>query len=219
VSENELRQAVVNAARAMSASGLSRGTSGNVSARVPGGMLITPSAVPYHQLQPDDLIHLDLEGTVQRPSAGKRATLDRRPSTEWRMHARILAARPEVSAILHAHPTHSTALACLRKEIPAFHYMVAVAGGDSIRCAPYATFGTAELAEHALAALEARQACLLANHGMLALGDTPARALALAQEVETLAAQYCLALQLGEPAILDDRQMADVLDRFAAYGR
>ncbi|CAN0130019.1 unnamed protein product, partial [Phaeothamnion confervicola] len=134
-------------------------------------------------------------------------------------HVAIYTARTDVNAIVHTHSLHATALACAHREIPAFHYMVAVAGGDSIRCAPYATFGTDELAHHALAALEGRHACLLANHGQIALGETPSRALAMAHEVETLAGQYAATLLVGEPYILDTDEMARVLEKFKTYGQ
>lgn len=208
--QSELRELVVEAARAMNTRGLNRGTSGNVSVRVPEGMLITPSALPYEAMGTDDLVVMRLDGEVLTGA---------RPSTEWRLHAGILARRPEVGSVLHAHPEFCTTLACLRRGIPAVHYMVAVAGGDSVPCAPYAPFGSLELAELALAALEDRTACLLANHGLVALGATPADALALAVEVESLAAVYWRALQAGEPAILSAEEMAEVRARFEDYRR
>lgn len=207
--ESELRAVVVDTARAMNRSGLNRGTSGNISVRVPDGMLITPSAVPYEEMGPGHLIRMRLDGTVLDGA--------KKPSTEWRLHAGILARRPDVESVLHAHPEFATTLACLGMEIPAVHYMVAAAGGTTIRCAPYATFGTPELADLALAALEDRTACLLANHGLVALGASPGAALDLAVEVEALAAVYWRALQVGEPVILSDEQMADVLRRFEDY--
>ncbi len=207
----DLRAEIVEGARAMTARGLTRGTSGNLSARVPDGMLLTPSAVPAAELSMGDILHLDEEGRVLEG--------DGRPSTEWRLHGDVLRSRPEVGAVLHAHPPFCTTLACLRREIPAFHYMVAVAGGDSIRCAPYATFGTRELAELAVASLEGRLACLLANHGMLALGDSPLHALERAVEVEALAGMYWRALQVGEPALLSAEEMAAVHEAFADYRR
>jgi L-fuculose-phosphate aldolase len=210
VRHEALRYALLDAARAMHQRGLSQGTSGNLSARAPEGMLITPSAVPYDDLTPEDMVLMDLDGQVLEGG-------DRKPSSEWRMHAALLAARPDAGAVLHAHPMFCTTLACLRRDIPPFHYMIAVAGGDSIRCAPYATFGTPELAGHAVTALEDRRACLLANHGMVALGETPAAALALAAEVETLAAQYWRALQVGEPVLLSAEEMAEVRERFGSY--
>jgi L-fuculose-phosphate aldolase len=212
MSHGASRAAVVDAARSMHARGLGQGTAGNLSARVPEGMVITPSAVPYEALRPEDVVLMDLDGRILE-STGLA------PSTEWRLHAQLLSARPELDAVLHAHPMFCTTLACLRRDIPPFHYMVAVAGGDSIRCAPYATFGTPELAGHAVTALEDRRACLLANHGMVAMAGSPAAALALAMEVETLAAQYWRTLQVGEPTLLSADEMAEALARFATYGR
>jgi L-fuculose-phosphate aldolase len=205
-----LRAELVETARAMNQRGLNQGTSGNLSARVPDGMLITPSAVPYDVMTPADIVRIDLQGRVLEPGP-------RPPSTEWRLHAAILAARPDVDAILHAHAMFATTLACLRRPIPAFHYMVAVAGGDSIPCAPYAVFGSPELAEHAVRALADRDACLLANHGMVAVGSSPRAALDLAIEVETLAAQYWRALQVGEPVLLSDAEMVEVVEGFGRY--
>lgn len=172
-------------------------------------MLITPSAVPYEAMGPGDLIRLGLDGQVLE-GAGK-------PSTEWRIHAALYAARPDAACVLHAHPEFCTTLACLRKEIPAVHYMVAVAGGRSIRCAPYATFGTPALADGVLEALEDRTACLMANHGLVVLGSSPGDALDRAIEVEALAAVYWRALQAGEPVILSDVEMADVMAAFRSY--
>lgn len=211
MSERALRRDLIDAARAMNERGLNRGTSGNLSARVPEGFLITPSAVPYHRIGPDDLVRMDLDGAILEGT--------RKPSTEWRLHAALLRDRPDAGAVLHAHPPFSTALACLRRDIPAFHYMVAIAGGSSIRCAPYATFGTAELATLAREALEERRACLLANHGMVALHDSPAAVLDLAAEVETLAEQYWRALQVGQPVLLSDEEMRRAMDAFADYRR
>ncbi len=205
-----LREEIVDIARGMNARGLNQGTSGNVSARVAEGMLITPSAVPYATMEPEDIVLMGLDGEVETGS--------RRPSTEWRMHAGVLRARPEVRAVLHAHAPACTALACLGREIPAFHYMVAVAGGTTIRCAPYATFGTAELAARAVEALDGRTACLLAHHGMLAVGKTPRAALELAAEVEALAETYRRALAVGEPEVLSDEEMERVLEAFRGYG-
>jgi L-fuculose-phosphate aldolase len=212
-----LRRDLAETARAMSRRGLSQGTSGNLSVRVAEGLLITPSAVPYDAMVPDSLVLLDRQGQVLDPAGQVLTPAGHRPSTEWRLHSAILAARPEVSAVVHTHSMFCTTLACLRMEIPAFHYMVAVAGGESIRCAPYATFGTAALADQALAALEGRRACLLANHGMVALGPTPGNALALAVEVETLAEQYWRVLQVGQPALLSADEMADALAAFSDY--
>jgi L-fuculose-phosphate aldolase len=206
-SETELRQQLVTVARRMNASGLNQGTSGNLSVRIPGGLLITPSSLPYELMQPEDLVALDLAGSSRDDAA-------RRPSSEWRLHADILAGRPEIAAVLHCHSIHATALACHGRPIPPFHYMTAVAGGDDIRCAPYATFGTAELSELAVAALVDRWACLLGQHGQVALGASLDQALRIAIEVETLAQMYLQALQLGEPPLLSPEQMAAVHHQF-----
>lgn len=211
MSEIALRKAIIAVANEMSQSGLSPGKSGNVSARCGAQILITPTGVPYADLKPRDIVALDAHGKVV---AG--ALL---PSSEWHFHVAIYAARPDAGAIVHTHSRFATALACTGREIPAFHYMVAVAGGDSIRCAPYATFGTEALAEHAVAALAGRKACLLANHGQIALGDSPARALTMAQEVETLASHYVAALQIDQPVILDTDEMRVVLEKFRTYGQ
>ncbi len=174
MSEQHLRQELVAVARRMNASGINQGTSGNLSLRIPGGLLITPSSLPYEQMEPADLVAIDLQGRPlpdATPAGGTvSAPVLRRPSSEWRLHADILASRPELQAVLHCHSVHATALACHGRDIPPFHYMTAVAGGDEIRCAPYATFGTAELSQLAVEALGDRLACLLAQHGQVALG-------------------------------------------------
>ena len=206
-----LRRALVETCRQMNACGLNQGRSGNLSARVAGGLLVTPSGLAYAEMTLDDIVFMKMDGSVP---GGQR-----RPSSEWRFHRDILAARPEVGAVLHSHAMFATTLACLGKDIPAFHYMVAVAGGDSIRCAPYATFGTQALSDRALRALSDRKACLLANHGMIALGASVGDAFDLAIEVETLAAQYWRALQVGAPNILSGEEMAVVLKKFETYGR
>lgn len=209
----DLRRRIVETARAMNARGINQGTSGNVGARLsatPARFLVTPTAMSYDTMEPSDVVEIDAGGSA----TGKRA-----PSSEWRMHVGILSARSDVDAVVHTHSIAATALACLNRPIPPFHYMVAVAGGRDIRCAPYATFGTPALAGHALAALDGRRACLLANHGVLALGSTPERALALAAEVETLAAMYLRALAVGTPVLLDDVEMDRVLARFRDYAQ
>ncbi len=205
------REALVAAARRMNALGINQGTSGNLGLRAGDGLLVTPSGVDYEAMQPADIVEMDFDGNV-------RAAAGRKPSSEWRFHRDILGARGEFGAVVHTHAMFATTLACLGRDIPAFHYMVAAAGGNSIRCAPYATFGTQELSDHALAALEGRRACLLANHGMIACGETLDRAMALAVEVETLAAQYWRALQIGTPNLLDDAEMERVLEKFKTYG-
>jgi L-fuculose-phosphate aldolase len=209
-----LRNAVIATARAMNASGINVNKSGNVSARcVRGartGFLLTPTAVPYDRLADDDVVFVDADG---RPT-GRCA-----PSSEWRFHAAIYATRADVQAIVHTHSPHATALACQGVSIPAFHYMVAVAGGHDIRCAEYATFGTQALADNAVAALQGRTACLLAHHGVIACGSTLDAALALAIEVENLARTYVVVRSLGEPRLIDSAEMDRVLERFATYGQ
>jgi L-fuculose-phosphate aldolase len=187
------------------------GTSGNLGVRCDDGLLITPSGVPYDVLEPNQIVSLGLDG--ERREQGLR------PSSEWQLHTAILRARSDAAAIVHTHSPYATALACTRQGIPAFHYMVAVAGGVDIRCARYATFGTRELADCAVAALAERQACLLANHGVVALGSSIERAESLAFEVENLARQYAIALRFGAPALLSSTEMEDVLERFSDYGQ
>jgi L-fuculose-phosphate aldolase len=209
--DRALREAVIATALAMNAQGINRGKSGNVSARAPAdGFLITPSGIPYAETRPDDIVAVGLDGSA-------RGT--RKPSSEWRFHRDIYRARSEVMAIVHAHAPFATTLACHHLAIPPFHYMVAVAGGRDIRCAPYATFGTQALSDHAVAALDGRNACLLAQHGMIAVGASLAAALALAVEVETLAEMYWRARQLGEPVLLPDEEMSVVLEKFKTYGQ
>lgn len=210
-----LRAQAIATAQRLNASGINVNKAGNVSVRcVRGaheGFVITPTAVPYDKLTPEQMAFVRLADGVAQGRA--------QPSSEWRFHCDILAARPEFGAIVHTHSPHATALAVHGLGIPAFHYMVAVAGGSDIRCAPYATFGTQELADHAVAALAGRRACLLAHHGVIACGAALDDALALAIEVEQLARIYLLARQLGEPPVLDDAEMARVLEKFERYGR
>ena len=212
MSDLDLREQLVDCARRMQASGINQGTSGNLSVRIAGGMLITPSSLPYEQMQPSDLVALDLKGEPLFIPADGRP--QRRPSSEWRLHADVLASRPEVQSVLHCHSIHATALACHGRDIPPFHYMTAVAGGHDIRCAPYATFGTQELSDGVVQALEGRLACLMAQHGQVAVGPTLDKALALAVEVETLARIYLQALALGEPPLLSGEQMEQVRHQF-----
>ncbi|MBU0725934.1 MAG: class II aldolase/adducin family protein [Alphaproteobacteria bacterium] len=214
MTEQGLRQALIDACRKMNGLGINQGKSGNASIRLPdgSGLLVTPSSLAYEAMQPADIVALDWDGTPTGP---------RLPSSEWRFHLDIMKARPDAGAILHTHSIFATTLACLGKGIPAFHYMVAVAGAADIRCAPYATFGTQALSDHAVAALEGRKACLLGNHGMICLEASIGQALDLAVEVETLAAQYWRALQIGQPNLLSDAEMAAVLERFGRmrYGQ
>lgn len=211
--EHALRVDIVNTMREMVRLGINQGTSGNVSARWRDGFLITPSGVPAAQLEAGTIVWLPLDVEADAP-----VFEDMRPSTEWRFHRDILQARPEIGAIVHTHSNAATAMSIHGREIPAHHYMVAAAGGNSIRCAPYATFGSQALSDHAVAALQDRTACLLAHHGVIALGGDLARALWLANEVEVLAQQYLLAATLGTPPVLSDAQMEEVVDRFSRYG-
>lgn len=211
--EKKLRQAVLDTALAMSRSGLSPGRSGNVSARTGDGMFITPSGMAYEELSAGDIVHVALDGSVAKGQL--------KPSSEWHFHLAAYGARPDRSAIVHTHSMHATVLACAHKPIPAFHYMVAVAGGADIPCVPYATFGTQELAAYVAEGLRERDACLMANHGQIAIGTTLTHALELAHEVEVLAEQYYKVLALGPLSVnlLSEAQMAEMLERFKSYGQ
>ncbi len=209
--DDELRQAIVAGCRELTRRGLTHGTSGNISVRRDGGgFFVSPTGMTYDALEPPDIALVSFDG---------RWLGRRRPSSEWRFHRDILQARREINAIVHTHSTQATALACAERGIPAFHYMVAVAGGIDIRCAPYHTFGSQALSDAALEALAGRRACLLAHHGVIALGSEIATALALAGEVEDLAAKYCAALALGEVRTLDSLEMQRVVEKFRTYGR
>lgn len=209
-SDLALRASVISGCRELTRRGLTYGTSGNVSVRRDSSsFFVSPTGMPYEELTPDDVPLV----TIDCRWFGRR-----RPSSEWRFHRDIMAARGEVGAIVHAHSRHATALACTGRGIPAFHYMVAVAGGVDIRCASYHTFGTQELSDAALEALEDRKACLLAHHGIIALGIDLTAALKLAGEVESLAAQYCTALALGNVEVLEEVEMRRVVEKFRTYG-
>ena len=210
MNEVALRAAIIATAIEMNDRRINSGKSGNVSARTETGFLITPTGLPYESMRPEDIVRVTLGGVATGP---------RTPSSEWRFHRDIYVDRPDAGAIVHAHSPFATTLACLGRGIPAFHYMVAVAGGKDIRCAPYATFGTQELSDDALVALSGRRACLLANHGMIAVDASLGNALALAIEVEALAEQYWRALQIGAPNLLSDAEMDIVLDKFRNYGQ
>jgi L-fuculose-phosphate aldolase len=207
--ERVKRQSIIDACLRMNALGINQGTSGNISLRHDAGMLVTPTSVPYETMQPEQIVFMGFDGSFDS---------SQRPSSEWRFHLDILRARPEVNAVVHAHPPYATTLAIMGREIPPVHYMVAVAGGDSIRCAPYATFGTEELSRHAVSALKDRLACLLAHHGMIAIGPSLPKAMWLAVEVETLARQYHGCLQIGTPPLLSKAEIQNVLSRMAGYG-
>ena len=207
--ESGKRQAIIDACRRMNALGINQGTSGNISVRHEEGMLVTPTSVPYDSMVPDEIVFMGMDGSF---AAGQR------PSSEWRFHLDIMRSRDEVNAVVHAHPTYATILSIMGLEIPPIHYMVAVAGGDNIRCSPYATFGTPELSAHAVSALEGRMACLLGHHGMIVVGPSLPRALWLAVEVETLARQYHGCLQIGKPPLLSKAEIELVRKKMAGYG-
>ncbi len=207
---SDLAATVLATARAMNASGINRGAAGNVSVRCEEGFLITPTGMAYDTCEPADIVKVSLTGEAQ----GRR-----KPSSEWRFHRDIYAARAEAGAILHAHSPFATALACQELEIPPFHYMIARFGGDTVRCATYATFGTQALSDAILAALAGRRACLMAHHGMVVFGSDLAETLALAIELETLCEQYWRVLQLGTPKLLPAEEMARVIEKFKDYGK
>lgn len=210
MSEQDLRQQLQAAVQRLDALGMNRGSTGNVSARWGQGMLITPTGMGAEDLRAQDLVWVGWDGAVQG---------DWKPSSEWHFHRAAYLARPDLHAVVHSHSTHATALACLRKPLPAFHYMVAVAGGDSVPLVPYFTFGTEALSLAVGAALQDRLACLLANHGLVAAGSTVAHAMKVLQEVESLCQIYLQALAVGEPVLLSALDMATVLEKFRSYGR
>jgi len=204
----QLRTALLDASRRMVELGLNRGTAGNASVRCGGDIQITPSALPVAEMTEQDMVLLDAEGKVLQ--GGK-------PSSEWRFHRDILKARPEIGAVLHMHSTFATTIACLGRDVPAVHYHIAIAGGDTIRCTPYSVFGEQNLSDFALEALHGRKACLLGNHGMIALGKDLVDALSVALEVEYLCEIYWRTLQAGEPHILTQQQMHEVQEKFVGY--
>lgn len=206
-----LRQEMVDICKRMNSSGINQGTAGNISVRTGNGFLITPSSLPYETMVPGDLVEMDFDGTYLGP----------RPSSEWRFHRDILKKRTDINVVLHCHSVYATTLACHHKTIPSFHYMTGIAGGTTVRCAAYATFGTQALSDNALAALEGRLACLLGQHGQISLGKTLESALWLAIEIETLSRMYVQALTLGEPPVLPDDEMERVIEqmRRMSYGQ
>ena len=210
MNDTKLRHAVVHAVQRLDALGMNRGSTGNVSARQGQGMLITPTGMGAEGLAPEDLVWVGLDGTVKG---------DWQPSSEWHFHQAAYLARPDLQAVVHTHSTHAAALACLRRPLPAFHYMVAVAGGDSVPLVPYFTFGTEALSAGVGQALQERDACLLANHGLVAAGATVAQAMKVVQEIESLCEVYLKALAVGEPHVLSTEEMRVVIDKFRSYGR
>ena len=208
--DKTLRHEIIRTSLRMNELGINQGKSGNVSMRIDGGFLVTPTGIPYEETKPEQIVAMSMGGTHEGNVL---------PSSEWRFHRDIYAARHDINAVVHTHATFATTLACMDRAIPSFHYMVAAAGGVDIRCALYATFGTQELSAHVLTALADRKACLMSHHGMIACGENLQKALALAVEVESLARMYWQALQVGEPALLSDAEMGVVIEKFQTYGQ
>ncbi len=208
--ETTVRAGIVAAVQRLDALGMNRGSTGNASCRWGDGMLITPTGMGADDVREQDMVWMGWDGTQRGDWA---------PSSEWHFHQAIYTARPDLHAVLHTHSTHATALACLRRELPAFHYMVAVAGGDNVPCVPYHLFGTQALSEAVAAAMADRHACLMANHGMVAAGGTLAQAMKVLVEIEALCQTYLQALAVGEPALLSQAQMLEVIERFTHYGK
>ena len=207
----ELRQAIIDGCLSMNKLGINQGTSGNISVRVGDQMLITPSGVSYEHLTPTMIVSMPLNG--ETPAQGQL-----KPSTEWRFHQSLLCSKPDMQAVVHAHPHYCSALAINRQEIPACHYMVAAFGGNSVRVADYAMFGTQDLSDNLDAALIDRYGCLMANHGAVVVGETLDKAMWRMVELETLAKSYVTSLSIGKPHILSDAEIADVLGAFSTYG-
>ncbi|MGR3759484.1 class II aldolase/adducin family protein [Roseobacteraceae bacterium NS-SX3] len=207
----DVRQAVIGACLEMNRLGINQGTSGNVSVRAGDGLLITPSGVPYDRMSPEMLVHLPLHGPPPAGGAWK-------PSTEWHFHQAILAARPDMHAVVHAHPVYCTALAMNRKAIPACHYMVAAFGGHDVPLAPYAIYGSEELSRHVTEAMTDRHGCLMANHGAVVAGESLEKAMWRMVELETLAKGYAASLSFGKPHILSRDEIGAVLEGFKSYG-
>ncbi len=212
--EAALREAAVLAIRKLDSLGLNRGSTGNLSLRFDAddqaGMLITPTGMGADDLRPQDMAWVGFDGTRRG---------EWQPSSEWHFHQAIYQARPDLNAIVHTHSTHAAALACLRRELPAFHYMVAVAGGDGVPCVPYHLFGTEALSNAVAAAMQDRQACLMANHGLVAAGAHLRQAMKVVQEIESLCQVYLQALAVGEPAVLSKEDMRQVIEKFRSYGQ
>ena len=204
------REQLLTIAQKLITTGLNKGTAGNASVRCEGGFLVTPSGMAVDDMTLASMVKMQFDGSYEP---------EKIPSSEWRFHRDILASRADINAVIHTHSMFSTTLACLHKDIPPFHYMIAVVGGDTIRCAPYALFGSQALSDNALSALQDRKACLLANHGMIALGRDLEDALAVTVEVENLCEQYWRALQLGEPHLLSEAEMRYVFQQFKGYGK
>lgn len=209
--DTKTRVAIIDACLRLNAEGINQGTSGNISLRIDDGLLITPSGVPYATMHPDMIVRLPLQGSLPKGLAWP-------PSTEWQFHQRLLAERPDMTAVVHAHPVQATALSTLRQPIPACHYMVAAFGGNSVPVTDYALFGSDRLATMVADAMADRHGCLMANHGAIVVGETLDKALWRMQELETLAHVYNVARTLGDPVLLSDAEIAETLESFASYG-
>lgn len=207
--QTDYQQMLAYYAQQLNIIGLNKGASGNCSIRGDEGFWITPTGLPADQIQPEQIVHMNLEGKVIGSGI---------PSSEWRFHRDIYLARPQVQGVIHTHSPYATAFSCLRTDLPSFHYMIAMAGGDTIRCAPYAIFGSQELSDNIVQSLKDRLACLMSNHGLIAVGGSLQQAFALAVEVESLCQQYLISHQLGKPVLLSKNEMAQVLEKFKGYG-
>jgi L-fuculose-phosphate aldolase len=207
--DTSVRQSIIDVCKSMTRQGINQGTAGNISVRWKAGLLITPSGLPYDEMTVDDIVFMNMDGSYQHKLVA---------SSEWRFHRDILQNRPDVNAVVHAHPIHATAFAICGMEIPAVHYMIAAAGGPTIRCAPYATYGTVELSDAVLEALADRSCALLGNHGMIATGPDLREAMWLAVELETLCKQYAVALQVGTPRVLGSEEVEKTIGKFKDYG-
>ena len=210
------REKLLSTCQKLADLGLNKGTSGNVSLRREAGFLVTPSGLGIEDMTPESMVNMQFDGNFELQATSKAT----KPSSEWRFHRDILANRRDINAVIHTHSMFATTLACLHKDIPPFHYMIAVTGGNTIRCAPYALFGSQQLSDNALIALTNRKACLLANHGMICLGNDLDDALAVTVEVENLCEQYWRILQIDlNPPLLSETEMHDVFKQFKGYGK
>ncbi len=206
-----LKNEIVKTVKDFNSSGLSITTTGNLSARYEDGFLITPTGVSYNELETEDIVYCETNGNTSDGSL--------QPSSEWRIHSAIYSSKKEINAVAHVHSPYATGLACAQKSIPAFHYMIALAGGDDIPCSAYATFGSDELSKNIVQSLQNRTACLMANHGQIAIGKDIASAYKLAHEVEALAKWYCISLNAGGPVLLDEEEMKTINKKIKDYGK
>ncbi len=212
-----IQNKIIDFSRRMNSCGLNQGSSGNISVRFKEGMLITPSSIPYENLKPNDIVYINLDKISNRKYTKTVIHSEKRPSSEWKIHASILKSRKDINAVFHCHSIYATALSCHRKKIPSFHYMTAISGGVDILCSNYATFGSEEIAKNTLEALQGRNACLIANHGQLSIAENIEKAFSLALEIETLSHIYLESCKLGEPKHLSQNEMKNVLTKFREF--